>query len=225
MKSTYDNLEDIMVFDNIISPAYQDWLYNIVNSNSFLWNRQDITVIDEEKYLNDKRNGFANIHNLFEGELDLKTFNCKDVIHHNIKIINCFFPLLFEFIEPLNINFISRIRIKAYPAIGTNQIQLPHVDQVTPNTWNVIYYFNDTDGDTVIYNERAKSVDQMEYLLSKDVWTIKQRVSPKKGRAVAFKGDLMHSASYPKNKSRFILNINLSENPESEVSQNCLKYN
>ena len=92
MRSTYDSLEDIIIFDNLISPAYQDWLYNIVNSNSFLWNRQDITVIDEEKYLNDKRNGFANINNLFEGELDLKTFNCKDVIHHNIKIINCFSP-------------------------------------------------------------------------------------------------------------------------------------
>ncbi len=225
MKSTYDSLEDIIIFDNLISPAYQDWLYNIVSSHSFLWNRQDITVIDEEKYLNDKRNGFANICCLFEGKFDLISFKCGDDEIHNKKLIDCFFPLIFEFIEKLNVNSMSRIRIKAYPAIGTNQIQLPHVDQLTPNTWNVIYYFNDSDGDTVIYNERSKSVDQMEYLLSKDVWTIKQRVSPKKGRAVAFKGDLFHSASYPKYKSRFILNINLSENYERKVSQNFLEYN
>ena len=143
-----------------------------------------------------------------------------DEIYH-VKILNCIFPLIFEFIEPLNINFMTRIKIKATPAMGINQIQLPHIDQFTPNSWNIIYYFNDTDGDTVIYNERAKSVDQMEYLLSKDVWTIKQRVSPKKGRAVAFKSDLFHSASCSKNKPRFILNINLSE----KVNQNFIKYN
>ena len=86
----------------------------------------------------------------------------------------------------------SRIKIKATPAMGTNQIQLPHTDQLTPNSWNVIYYFNDTDGDTIIYNERTNNIDQRNHLLSKDLWTIKQRVSPKKGRAVAFKGDMFH---------------------------------
>ena len=231
MKSTYDSLEDIIIFDNLISPAYQDWLFNMVNSDAFLWTRDDTSVSHNIEYLNDKRNGFADICFLFQGKMDLTSFKFfrhhlyEDGGIHHIKILNCIFPLIFEFIEPLNVNLMSRIKIKATPVMGTNQIQLPHIDQVTPNSWNIIYYFNDTDGDTVIYNERAKSEDQKNFLLSKDVWTIKQRVSPKKGRAVAFKGDLFHSASYPKDKSRFILNINLSENCEGEVSQNFFKYN
>ena len=225
MKSTYDSLEDIIIFDNFISPSYQDWLFDTVNSKSFLWSRDDNSVSHIIEDFNDKRNGFANVCNLFVGKLDLKAFECKDVKYENAILLNCFFPLIFEFIEPLNINFLTRIKIKATPAMGINQIQLPHIDQFYPNSWNIIYYFNDTDGDTVIYNERANSVDQERFLLSKDVWTIKQRVSPKKGRAVAFKGDLFHSASYPKDKSRFILNINLSENYEEEVSQNFLEYN
>ena len=225
MKSTYDSLEDIIIIDNLISPAYQDWLYSMVSSPTFLWTRDDNTVSHNIKHLNDKRNGFANVCSLFEGKFDLISFKCGDDEIYNKKLLDCFFPLIFEFIEKLNVNLMSRIKIKATPAMGTNQIQLPHTDQLTPNSWNIIYYFNDTDGDTVIYNERANSVDQEEFLLSKDVWTIKQRVSPKKGRAVAFKGDLFHSASYPKYEPRFILNINFSENYEQEERQNFLEYN
>ncbi len=225
MKSTYDSLEDIIIFEDVITPAYQDWLFSIVSSESFNWTRQDKTVTSIKKYLNDKRNGFANARYLFLGKFDLKTFKCKDVEFQDSELLNCFFPLIFEFVEPLNLHLMSRIKIKATPAMGTNQIQLPHCDQITPNSWNIIYYFNHTDGDTVIYNERTNNIDQRDYLLSRDVWTIKQRVSPKKGRAVAFKGDLFHSASYPKYESRFILNINFSENYEEEVSQNFFKYN
>ena len=50
------------------------------------------------------------------------------------------------------------------------------------------------------------------YGLSKNIWNIKKRVTPKKGRAVAFKSDLFHSSSYSKDKSRFIVNINVCEN-------------
>ena len=227
MKFTYDSLEDIIIFDNVISPAYQDWLFNMVSSESFFWNRQDKTVTRDSKFDDDKRNGFTNVRLIFGGCLDLTTLNMgyPKENFYNIELLNCFFPLLLEFIEPLNIKYLERVRINAIPAMGTNNIRLPHMDQVTPNTWNVIYYFNDTDGDTVIYNERAKSVDQRDFLLSRDVWTIKQRVSPKKGRAVAFKGDLFHSASSPKHNPRFILNINLSENYEEEESQDFLKYN
>ena len=104
MKHNYDNLEDIIIFDNLISPAYQDWLYNMVNSKSFLWTRDDNATSHNIDELNDKRNGFANIRPLFVGKLDLKTFKCKDVKLQEVKLLNCFFPLLVEFIEPLNVN-------------------------------------------------------------------------------------------------------------------------
>lgn len=48
-------------------------------------------------------------------------------------------------------------------------------------------------------------------MVSKDTWTEKQRVTPKKGRAVAFKGDLFHSSSYPTKEPRLVVNINVSE--------------
>jgi len=228
MKSTYDSLDDIIVFDDVISLAYQDWLLKKVDSPSFLWGRLDRAVSTSVKFPDDTRDGFMNTCRIFAGNFNLITLeeeSRENNFYHPDGLLNCFFPLLLEFAEPLGVNSLIRMRINAIPAMGNNDIRFPHVDCMRPNTWNVIYYFNDTDGDTVIYNERAKSIDQRDSILSEDVWTVKQRVSPKKGRAVAFKGDLFHSASCPKYKPRFILNINLSEDYEEEVSQNFLKYN
>ena len=72
------------------------------------------------------------------------------------------------------------------------------------NTWSIIYYVNETDGDTIIYNEK-------EYLNDFSKYTIKQSISPKKGRIAILRGDLFHSSSVPSNKysKRIVINYNL----------------
>ena len=89
--------------------------------------------------------------------------------------------------------------------------KFPHRDMDTSdsnflenNFWAVIYYVNESDGDTVVYNETRKLEDFSQY-------TIKQRISPKKGRIVFIKGHLFHSASNPSNKysKRIVINYNL----------------
>mgnify|MGYP001315877804 FL=1 len=221
---TYNNLDDIVIFDNIISTEYQDWLLKLVDSREMLWNRSDAIVTKDLKFHNDSRNGFANTRSLYQGKLDLTTMDEHgETETKETSLLNCFFPLLFQFVQPLNIKFLMRMRVRVTPAMGTNQIQLPHIDCLTSNTWNIIYYLNDTDGDTVIYNERSKDLNESKLILSKDVWTIKNRVTPKKGRAVAFKGDLFHSSSHSKYEPRFIVNINVCEN-STEPVKNMLKY-
>ena len=221
---TYNNLDDIVIFDNIISTEYQDWLLKLVDSREMLWNRSDAIVTTDSKFHNDSRNGFANTRSLYQGKLDLTTMDEHgETETKETSLLNCFFPLLFQFVQPLNIKFLMRMRVRVTPAMGTNQIQLPHIDCLTSNTWNIIYYLNDTDGDTVIYNERSKDLNESKLILSKDVWTIKNRVTPKKGRAVAFKGDLFHSSSHSKYEPRFIVNINVCEN-STEPVKNMLKY-
>ena len=50
------------------------------------------------------------------------------------------------------------------------------------------------------------------------------RITPKKGRAVAFKGDLFHASTLPIKTWRPVLNINLSEqvpvNPQTAYNPN-----
>jgi len=70
---------------------------------------------------------------------------------------------------------------------------LPHIDDPLPH-YVGLYYVDDSDGDTILYNK-----DKSEMV----------RVSPKKGRMVFFKGDILHSSSHPyKYKKRTNININ-----------------
>ena len=99
-----------------------------------------------------------------------------------------------------------------------NVTQLPHIDSYVPDSWNVIYYMDDSDGDTVIYNERTLNDYDYNKYLKEDNFTEKVRVTPKKGRAVAFKGDLFHASTTPSKTWRPVVNINISLNPITQKS-------
>ena len=93
----------------------------------------------------------------------------------------------------------------------TPQLKPPHKDleNISKDGLNnmliAIYYVNDSDGDTIIYNEKEEFTDFSKY-------TIRERISSKKGRLVLFNGDLVHSASIPSSKysKRIVINYNLT---------------
>ena len=78
--------------------------------------------------------------------------------------------------------------------------------QTVKDVVSCLYHGSDVevtnDGDTIIYNEREK--DRPD-----GIYTIKQKVTPKQGRAVLFDGWLMHTAEQPINNVRCIVNYNL----------------
>ena len=72
---------------------------------------------------------------------------------------------------------------------------VPHIDAFEEH-YVALYYVNDSDGDTILFD--------------KDEKTIIDRITPKKGRCLFFKGDIPHSASGPvKSKYRIVINTNL----------------
>ena len=64
-----------------------------------------------------------------------------------------------------------------------------------------LYYVCDSDGDTIIYNERHQPANK--------VYTVKQKVTPKQGRMVLFDGSLYHTAEQPEHNVRCVVNYNL----------------
>jgi hypothetical protein len=96
------------------------------------------------------------------------------------------------------------LRIKANILNKTdkqNHIHPPHVDMTTPHMV-LLYYVNDSDGDTVIFDQAYNSEEIPEL-------TINRTISPKAGAAILFDGLKYHSSSSPKNtKERIVLNIN-----------------
>lgn len=74
-------------------------------------------------------------------------------------------------------------------------INPPHRDTELENSLIGIYYINDSDGDTIIYNSNLEPI---------------KNVSPKKGRMLFMDGKVYHSASHPlKTDKRMVINYNL----------------
>jgi hypothetical protein len=69
----------------------------------------------------------------------------------------------------------------------------PHID-MNQNHWVLLYYINDSDGDTVLFED--------------DKETQIQRVSPKKGRMVFFDGSIPHCGSRSATNTRSAINFN-----------------
>ena len=79
----------------------------------------------------------------------------------------------------------------------------PHCD-MNKGGWTAIYYVNDSDGDTVIFNEKSGDsfFDGVEL-------SIKKRVKNKKGRLVMFNQEYLHAGMPPINSDyRVVVNFN-----------------
>lgn len=104
----------------------------------------------------------------------------------------------------------SRASIK-HPKIGYTEenFNLPHVDYFFPHL-SLIYYINDSDGDTRIFNEKFTPVSNGQNLgISFDTFTVKTTVKPKANRLLIINGLQYHTASNPINsKRRVIFNVN-----------------
>jgi hypothetical protein len=65
---------------------------------------------------------------------------------------------------------------------------IPHVDLAGFKSKSLLYYVNSSDGDTFIFNESEGA----------NTLTVKERVTPLKGRCLYFDSSLYHASSCPK---------------------------
>ena len=66
--------------------------------------------------------------------------------------------------------------------------------------YNAIYYVNDSDGDTVIFNETNKDYSEDFGVMKENKFTVKQRITPEKGKVVVFPGHYYHASSFAKKR-------------------------
>lgn len=103
-------------------------------------------------------------------------------------------------------NQIVKIRFGLYTNIGHYKIHDPHVDLKYPHSTGLLY-LNDSDGDTIIYNERYdynSNMDPNDFYKAKlqSKVTVYSRVEPKKNRLLVFDGSIYHSSSSPQKHSQ-----------------------
>lgn len=106
-----------------------------------------------------------------------------------------------SFCDSINIKPKSIFRVKANFQTQCNFSKeefynTPHNDALGPHTV-AIYYVNDSDGDTVIFDTDG---------------SILQTVSPKQGRFLVFDGQLYHAGRHPiEADKRIVINFNFKE--------------
>jgi len=93
-----------------------------------------------------------------------------------------------------------------------------HIDREQEHI-SIVYYVNDTDGDTHIYDTDLETMSGWNYIVRDkkfEHFTLNKRISPKKGRVVIFNGLLPHHSSYPTLNDRYVINFNTVIKTESK---------
>ena len=188
---------EIIVIDDFVSLEYQEKIKQelLGVNNNFPWfHTEDVT--DAGELTSQHRPALAHQYvNLNDDDVS----EIESIFHH------LFTPLLSKACQHLIMPQTEVIQGRSFLQfplrnIDTSVVDTPHIDLDEGEEHIVVlYYVIDSDGDTVIYNERTKSL----------TYTEKQRVTPKQGRVVIFEGGQYHTAEQPTKGTRCIVNYNL----------------
>ena len=188
------------LIENILADDVKDRIKGVLLRDNFDWfyNGSTARIIPGNKSAIEDSNTKDSIqftHKLFtDGNFD------SEYVEYVMKIMKSL-----EEKEGIVCTTLHRAKCNLVPqdiSYGADQYHPPHIDSkdVNDNTYTLVYYVNDSDGDTFLFNE--KFGDEFEDL------TIAHRQTPKEGSALLFKSTNYHASSSPVNtKSRVVINI------------------
>ena len=187
----------ILIFDDIIDLEYQERIKNILLGDEifegyyFPWYfTQDVTKQKDRD--SQKRSAF------FHGYVrSSDTIGIIDSVFHHLIV-----PLLENACNRIGKQSVNVIQGRSFLQIPINykgeREDSPHID-TSDDHFVMLYYVCDSDGDTIIFNEKEKS----------EKYTIQKIVTPKQGRVVLFDGAFYHTAEQPMNNVRCVINYDL----------------
>lgn len=196
--------DEIYEIEDIIPIDYQKYLESTMLGWNFPWVFNKSLVSPDETFQGRKDNHSGFMHFLYE--------NGKPDSH----FFNLIYPLVLSITSKSPVKFNNLVRMRAVLTLPNASTDLdhhmPHIDSWSPH-WNAIYYVNDADGDTFIFNETNENYDSGLSDIKKiqeGKFTIKRRITPKRGKILIFPGKYYHTSSFCKDYPyRCIININL----------------
>lgn len=170
-----------MIIHDLVPVEHRIKLQNIISSNTFNWK----FFADSVGEGMDSVFQFIHLVNL-NGEA-MSPYNDDILV-----ILN-----YFEMRTGLKVKSIYRVKVNLLTRRETSKeehLRTLHQDlEHSKNYVSMVYYVNDSDGDTVIYDDEGIEIE---------------RCSPKAGNAVFFMSDMQHAGTIPqKNDTRVVINF------------------
>lgn len=186
------NLQEIIAVKNVASITQYSNLLNYLLSESVNWNYiQSVHQVGNDITESSTTHGF--VLTLFSDGV-IRSLDYDKVL-----------PILFAIVDKLKKQLISITRVKAVLTLNVNKSHLdfPHTDIRSdffkPNHYTAVYYLGDSDGDTVFFNEDAKTIIHTQKF--------------EENTAVVFTSSILHSARLPlTHKERLVLTFNFELN-------------
>ncbi len=198
-----DNKTDadkIVVIDDFVAPAYQDELERVITSNEF------------PMYMNMQTCLYNESVPAYQQMVDRHTRESPHLVHVLVRegeVSSDFWPLVAPFLYHAMNTFDKKLtleRIKVNLGLGNlgfldTEYHPPHKDTDIEGAYVGVYYVNDSDGDTVFFEEPDKNITTGEFKVIK-------RATPKKGRFVLFPATLLHAGRPPiRFTTRYLINF------------------
>jgi hypothetical protein len=182
-------MSQLKVYDGVLSKEEANFVENFLIGSDFPWHFQPKSVSYSSEYADDDR------------YREISFFS--HVFHKNYKQQSGHAwvaeKALERFTVVTGIPVGEIIRSQAnltHPINGPQLASVPHIDDFVRDHNVLIYYANDSEGETIIYENGE----------------IAFRVPPQKNRFVIFDGSTFHSGMLPvNNATRLILNFNLEK--------------
>lgn len=177
----------IEVYDDILLPEEADAVENTLSFDEFPWYLQRTTVIGYEPDNRTRDVPWLSHSFIKEGVVNSPTVHMTGMV-------------LDRFLKHTGYKHTDIIRITANmtrPSFGEPKPLPVHIDQPGRAHDVLIYYANNADGNTVIYN----NVEHRRII---------KEVEPKKNRFLFFSGNYWHSSYVPQHHDiRLVINFNL----------------
>jgi hypothetical protein len=193
-------MQDVLIIDDAISPEKQADIVELMFGGYFGWHYQPSShsyTTDEER------------PTIFPQANSVETPQFTHIFFNKGQYNSEFSePIVAPLLSAIPYTIEQLVKVKANlvpfsPKTNADSCGAPHVDcgGLVGNI-TALYYVNDSDGETTIYNEQYGAPKNARL-------TVKQKVTPKKGRLVIFDGSLIHASGFTSSETpRVVININ-----------------
>jgi len=194
----------MQIIENFLPQLFYEDLITIISSFDFPWHYAEKTSREVNEY------GSIN-HANFKDE---NTLDCPQFVHMMFndeprvysQYLEVFKPMIYfveerTHLKPTNLYKIKANLMYSQPSFDASKYNMPHWDwSCAKPSYTLWYYFNDSDGDTIFFNETARTINES--------LSVAKRITPKANSAVIFNAEQYHASTPPNlSEKRMVLNL------------------